>query len=170
MRGVRHRLSAAVAAAVVFSSASCGGEPETLEPEHRLGGTVLTRHEAAGDGRPVALGPYTKRGDLSIQAACLGGGTIDIKVFADQFSPSIFTDRHGGAIAYLDKGCDGTVGFLRLPANAEGSRHCVIVHFVGEVTTYRVTVNGVAGPVPTSPQAPTTTGATAAEFTCRTDS
>ncbi|GAB4050436.1 hypothetical protein [Catellatospora paridis] len=170
MRRARHRLSAAVAAAVILSSASCSRESDTLEPEYRFGGTVLTRHQAASDGQPAAFGPYAKRGDLDIQAACLGGGKIDVKVYADQFTPNIFTDRHAGAIAYLTKDCDGTVGFLGLDANVEGSQHCIVANFVGDVTTYRVTVNGVAGPELTSPQAApaNATGATPHVFPCRT--
>lgn len=168
MRRTRHRLSVAMAAAVLLGSASCGRESDELEPEHRYDGTVLVRHEAVSDGQPVALGPYANRGDLKVQAACLGGGRIDVKVYADEFTPSAFTDRHAGAIGYLTKGCDGTVGTLLGAENLEGSRHCVVATFVGAVTTYRVTVNGVAGPEPTSPQATPAPAATPHQFPCRT--
>ncbi|WP_147433071.1 hypothetical protein [Catellatospora citrea] len=159
-----------MAAAVILGTASCSHEPDTLEPEHGLQGTVLARHESVSDGQPVALGPYSAQGDLNVQAACLGGGKIDVKVYADRFTPSMFTNRHAGAIAYLTKDSDGALGTLFGSKNEQGSQHCIVVSFIGDVTKHRVTVSGAAGPEPISPLATPAPAATPHRFPCPTGS
>jgi hypothetical protein len=164
MRRARAVVSMTLSVVLTLGSSACLLAPRTpkeLEPELVDGRmTSLYREEGVSDGRPIVVGPFAKHGEMRINAACLGDGRIDIKLYGDValMMPNAFTAKHDGAMGYLEGACDGTAGSLFLNGDSLTTQYCMVVRFNGNGLTYRVTVNGEtdASPTPTSSTAKAT--------------
>jgi hypothetical protein len=136
--GIQRPVALAMTLAVV-TLAACSQRPERFNKIESLSfpdQEVLERRTAVSDGQPVTLGPYTTDHKLGLYAACLGGGRISVKVYAAQFTPNVFTNRHDGAVGYLDNGCNGR--HWGTSFGDQPNTYCLVVSFEGKVTDYEV--------------------------------
>jgi hypothetical protein len=166
------RAAALVVAATTMSTAACTGEHEQLQSlSFGDGRSVLVSHQAVSDGQPVAFGPYLKGGGLSAYAGCLGDGQIEVRFYADEFTPNIFTDRHQGAIAYVTSDCNGALGGVEVDEQTAGTQYCIVATFTGKVSDYKVIITQKADQ-PTSSPNPTinSPAPSPSRLTCRTGS